>query len=208
MKRQQRLDTREAMQSALRKQTLVTIAEFDNFLERQGEDAHLFQLVDGVIVMMTNPTRRHGKVAGNIGWHLKGAMDQRGCDVFQGDVRVQRDENFHGFDKPKPDVVVRCCPLDPEADGLNYLVDPVVVVEVLSPGTTDVDRGPKLALLTVAPGSAAHRDRVSGPSADRALPAGRGRLDDVRAPHAARRSRAFGHRLPNDGGGGLFQRST
>jgi Uma2 family endonuclease len=72
-------------------------------------------------------------------------------DVFQGDVRVQRDENFHDFDKPKPDVVVRCGPLDPEADGLNYLVDPVVVVEVLSPGTTDVDRGPKLAFFQSLP---------------------------------------------------------
>jgi Uma2 family endonuclease len=43
-------------------------------------------------------------------------------------------------DKPRPDVVVRCGAFR----GLNYITDPLVVVEVLSPSTIDNDRGDKL----------------------------------------------------------------
>ena len=43
-------------------------------------------------------------------------------------------------DQPRPDVVVRCGP----HTGKTYITDPVVVVEVLSPPTMSIDRGPKL----------------------------------------------------------------
>lgn len=94
--------------------------------------------------MMTNPTLRHGTIVGNIGARLKLAMVRRGCQSFQGDVRVQRDDNKKAPDKPKPDVVVRCGPGSRERDLLTYIDDPIVVVEVLSPSTMDYDRGPKL----------------------------------------------------------------
>jgi Uma2 family endonuclease len=132
------------MTSAARKLEPMTVAEFDDFLERQGDDASLFELVDGVVVMMTNPTRRHGTIVGNIGARLKFAMERRGCQSFQGDVRVQRDSNRKANDKPKPDVVVRCGSSDAESELLTYIDDPVVVVEVLSPSTMDLDRGKKL----------------------------------------------------------------
>ena len=132
------------MQLLVRKQQPMTVAEFDDFVERQGDDASLYELIGGVVFMMTNPTRRHGKIVANIGWHLKGAMDKRGCETFIGDVRIQRDEDIRGLDKPKPDLLVRCGRSDASRDRLNYVTDPVVVVEALSPSTMDVDRGPKL----------------------------------------------------------------
>ena len=93
---------------------------------------------------MTNPTQRHGIIVGNIGARLKFAMVRRGCQSFQGDIRVQKDADRRATDKPKPDVVVRCGPGSPESDLQTYIDDPVVVVEVLSPSTQDVDRGRKL----------------------------------------------------------------
>ena len=94
--------------------------------------------------MMTNPTQRHGIIVGNIGARLKFAMIRRGCQSFQGDIRVQRNADRRATDKPKPDVVVRCGPGSPERDLQTYVDNPVVVVEVLSPSTKDVDRGRKL----------------------------------------------------------------
>jgi Uma2 family endonuclease len=132
------------MTSAVRQLQPVSIAEFDDYVDRQADDAPMCELLDGVIVMMTTPTRRHGKIAGNIGWRLKAAMDKRGCESFQGDVSVQRDADRKAIDKLRPDIVVRCGPSDNESDSLNYVDDPVVVVEVLSPSTMDYDRGPKL----------------------------------------------------------------
>jgi Uma2 family endonuclease len=117
----------------------VTIAEFDAFLEAQQDDA-LWELVGGRIVAMTNSTEEHEQIAGNIGAPLKLAMDPRGCRAYQGGIRVQRSENSLGQNKPRPDIFVSC-----GASGRrNYVTDPLVVVEVLSPSTIDVDRGDKL----------------------------------------------------------------
>ena len=132
------------MTSAARKLEPKTIAEFDDLLEQQGDEAGLFELIDGVIVMMTNPTLRHGVIVGNIGARLKLAMVKRGCQSFQGDLRIQRNADRTAPYKPKPDVIVRCGPSSPERDLQTYVDDPVVVVEVLSPSTMDYDRGLKL----------------------------------------------------------------
>jgi Uma2 family endonuclease len=122
----------------------MTIVEFDDVLERMGDEASLYELLDGAIVMMTNPTQKHGIIVGNIGARLKLAMVRQSCQSFQGDIRIQRSADKNAADKPKPDVVVRCGPGSPDRDLLTYVDDPVVVVKVASPSTMDIDRGRKL----------------------------------------------------------------
>ncbi len=118
----------------------ITIAEFDVFVENQPS-VFDYELVEGQIVMMTNPNQDHEQIVSNIGAPLKLAMDRRGCRTYQGGMRVQLGPNDSGIDKVKPDVVVRCG----EADGKkNFITDPLVIVEVLSPSTMDIDRGAKL----------------------------------------------------------------
>ena len=123
----------------------VTIAEFDEIAEKATE-ARDYELIDGEIVMMTNPTETHEQIASNIGARLKLAMDSRGCRTYQGGMRVQADDNSKAFNKFKPDVVVRRGPPGTGA----YITDPVVV-EVLSPSTMDNDRGPKLRFYKALP---------------------------------------------------------
>ena len=127
------------MPTALRRTDPVTIEAFDPFVEAQA-DTSQFELVAGVIVMMTNPTETHEQIAGNIGAPLKLAMDARDCRTYQGGMRAQRTNDPRDTDKTKPDVVVRCG----KAGRGNYITDPLVIVEVLSPSTIDIDRGPKL----------------------------------------------------------------
>ncbi len=71
---------------------------------------------------------------------MKQAADKRGCQAFFGGMRVQRSENQGAIDKPRPDLLVRRGPLARR----DFVTDPLVVVEVLSPSTMDVDRGDKL----------------------------------------------------------------
>ncbi len=118
----------------------VTILDFDAFLAVQGDDA-LWELVAGRIVAMTNPTEAHEQIVANVGAPLKLAMDLQQCRVYFGGMRVQRSDDARGLDKPRPDLLVRCGP----ASARNYVTDPLVVVEVLSPSTMDTDRGGKLA---------------------------------------------------------------
>ena len=101
--------------------------------------------------MMTDPSRRHGQIAMNIGARLKPAMDRRGCQTFAGDVRVQRGTDRNDVNKPRPDIFVRCGPSTRAEQALNFITDPIVIVEVLSPSTIDDDRGDKLAFYKSLP---------------------------------------------------------
>lgn len=121
-------------------QRQVTILEFDSFLEAQQDDT-LWELVEGGIVAMTNPSQRHEQIAGNIGAPLKLELRARGCRVFQGGIRIQSSDDQRGTNKPRPDVLVQCGPVHDER---NYVTDPLVIVAVLSSSTMDRDRGPKL----------------------------------------------------------------
>ncbi len=136
------------MATALKLPEPVTIEAFDAWVETKGDDARLCELVDGVIVMMSNPTEAHEQIAGNIGAPLKLAMDMRNCRTYLGGMRVQLSEKTSGIDKAKPDVLVRCGAM---AGSRNFVTDPLVVVEVLSPSTIDVDRGAKLDFYKVVP---------------------------------------------------------
>ena len=122
------------------------IAAFDAFLEgvANGKD---YELIDGEVVLMGNPTETHEQIASNIGAPLKLAMDKRNCRTYQGGMRVQTTRLSTGMDKYKPDVLVRCGARGNE----TFITDPVVVVEVLSPSTMDRDRGRKLAFYKCLP---------------------------------------------------------
>jgi Uma2 family endonuclease len=124
----------------------VTVAAFDEFLDSQQDDS-LWELVAGRIVAMTNPTELHVQIAGNIGAPLKIAMDPKSCRVYQGGIGVQRSDLPNGTNRARPDVVVRCGRLGTR----NFITDPLVVVEVLSPSTMDVDRGEKLQFYKAQP---------------------------------------------------------
>lgn len=136
------------MATALKLPEPVTIEAFDAFVETKGDEARLYELVDGVIVMMSNPTEAHEQIAGNIGAPLKLAMDKRNCRTYQGGMRIQLSEKTSGIDKAKPDVMVRC---GGAASSRSFITDPLVVVEVLSPSTIDVDRGAKLDFYKIVP---------------------------------------------------------
>ena len=102
----------------------------------------------------------HEKVVSTMGRHLLQAVDASRCHVFFGGMRVQRSESQAGFYKPKPDLLLRCGPLQ----GENFVTDPLVIVEVLSPSTMDNDQGEKLrfykSLPTLAHLVLAHQDQM------------------------------------------------
>ncbi len=99
------------------------------------------EYLDGVIHAMAGGSPEHGAIAVRIGAALVPQLRGRGCTVYSSDVRVRVAAT--GL-STYPDLSVACGerrvdPLDPQA-----LVDPVVLVEVLSPSTEAYDRGEKL----------------------------------------------------------------
>lgn len=118
-----------------------TVADYEAFVAARPEDER-WELVGGVIEMMTNPTGNHGQITMNIAMPLKATMDAAGCRTYAGSMRVQTAERRAADAATIPDIVVHCGP----DRNRTFIFDPLIIVEVLSRSTMDYDRGPKLAV--------------------------------------------------------------
>lgn len=107
-------------------------------LERHAEFKS--EYIDGRIVAMTGASAPHNLIAGNVHAELRARFRGQPCLPFIGDMRVQIDRTRR---YTYPDVVAVCG--KPEyLDGvLDTLMNPVLIVEVLSPSTEAYDRGEK-----------------------------------------------------------------
>lgn len=116
----------------------MTEAEYLAF-EEKSEFKHEHQR--GEIIDMSGDTVRHGLIRMNIGTHLNNQLGDRDCSVLSPDVRVHiASKGTYRY----PDVTVFCG--DPAyVDGRSdTILNPVVLVEVLSPESMQRDQGAKL----------------------------------------------------------------
>jgi Uma2 family endonuclease len=116
------------------------VEAFDELVEGHPE-ARRLELIDGYVVMQQNPTSVHERIVTSMGSRLALHMDGRGCQTYMGGMRVQRTASRDETDKPRPDILVHCGPVTRR----TFVTDPVIVIEVLSPSTAAIDRGPKRA---------------------------------------------------------------
>lgn len=130
--------SRNAARTVLPSKLPMRVTDFDLLADGHADERNL-ELVDGYVVMQSNPTGWHERIVSSIASPLTQHMDPRGCHTYQGGMRVQRSADSQGTDKVRPDIVVHCSPVT----GRTYIIDPIIVVEVLSPSTMDIDRGPK-----------------------------------------------------------------
>ena len=95
---------------------------------------------DGHIIAMSGASSEHNLITGDIFYGLYPQLIGHGCDIFISDMRVRPslgDAYFY------PDVVVVCGEPEFEDDTFDTLLNPIVIVEVLSPSTEAYDRGEK-----------------------------------------------------------------
>jgi len=94
----------------------------------------------GEMFAMVGASRKHNLVAGNVFGELRQQFKGRKCEVYQSDMRVKI--NATGL-YTYPDVVATCDDPRFEDEHVDTLVNPKVIVEVLSPSTELWDRGKK-----------------------------------------------------------------
>ncbi len=109
-------------------------------LERLAENRHEF--LNREIIAMAGASRPHNLITHNLNRVIGNQLVNRPCEVYSSDMRVLVEATG---DFSYPDVAVVCGRpqfLDAE---LDTLLNPTVVIEVLSPSTERNDRGPKFA---------------------------------------------------------------
>ena len=108
--------------------------------ERKSLDKHAF--TGGEIVAMAGGSAKHNAITANVTHSLKARLGPRRCIVFSSDQRIHVEgTGLYTY----ADVSATCERPRMHAKHPDNLVNPKVIVEVLSDSTEGYDRGPKFA---------------------------------------------------------------
>lgn len=119
--------------------TLLTPAEY-LALERASETRS--EYIGGRMYAMSGGSRRHSFIAGNLYAEIKQQLRGRPCEVHINEMRVKvAPTGMYTY----PDVVAVCGEPQFEDSAVDTLLNPTVIIEVLSPSTEAYDRGEKFA---------------------------------------------------------------
>jgi Uma2 family endonuclease len=118
---------------AIRRMTLDEFLRWDD-----GTDTR-YELIDGFPVAMAPPAEAHRILALRLGSRIDARLSgRRPCNaqIEPGVVRPDRADSYY-----VPDIAVTC---EPNQPGRQAMVDPILIVEILSPSTERSDRRLKM----------------------------------------------------------------
>lgn len=107
-------------------------------MERQAE--YKSEYFNGEVFAMTGASRKHNLIAVNVLAALHAQLRKRPCEIYPSDMRVKvSPSGLYTY----PDVVVVCEEPLFDDDQKDTLLNPTLLVEVLSKSTASYDRGEK-----------------------------------------------------------------
>jgi len=114
----------------------------EEYLALERSAPYKSEFHDGQIYAMTGASRKHNLVTVNIARELSAQLKKRPCEAYINDMRVKAAEarSYH-----YPDIAVVCGSPQFEDAHIDTLLNPTVLIEVLSPSTEAYDRGGKFA---------------------------------------------------------------
>jgi Uma2 family endonuclease len=121
---------------ALPQKMRMTEAEYLEF-ERKSESKHEF--IDGEVFAMTGASRAHNLICVNLARRISNQLDGKNCEVYASDMRVKISKRQYVY----PDVIVVCGEVKLSHDKFDNLLNPTIIIEVLSDSTEAYDRGLK-----------------------------------------------------------------
>ena len=109
----------------------------DEFLEWENRQPERHEYHRGEVFAMAGGTEPHARIIGNLHFHLRLALKGRGCTVYTDALRVRIEaEDLFTY----PDLSVVCGPGEFYDARRTTLLNPSVLVEVLSDSTETYDR--------------------------------------------------------------------
>jgi Uma2 family endonuclease len=117
----------------------MTEAEYLAFADEQDIK---YEYANGEVLAMAGASMNHNTIAGNTIFTLRGQLRGKGCVVHPSDTRVHiASKNTYRY----PDVTVFCGDSVYVEGRTDTITNPVLLVEVMSPGTAFKDHNVKLA---------------------------------------------------------------
>ena len=97
------------------------------------------EYLDGRVLAMTGATERHNLIVANLIIALGSQLRGSGCRVYPSDLKVRAGATRYFY----PDVSIICGAPEFPPDGTDVILNPRVLIEVMSESTTAFDRGAK-----------------------------------------------------------------
>ena len=112
----------------------------EDYLERERAAEFRSEYLRGEILAMAGGSRRHGRIVTNLVREIGQQIRPRNCSVYSSDLRVCMSQaGLYAY----PDIVVTCGEEQFLDATLDTLLNPAVIIEVLSESTKKYDRGQK-----------------------------------------------------------------
>lgn len=109
-------------------------------LEASSDVKH--EYVSGAIIAVAGGSIEHGRLMSRLNALLSRALEGRPCVVMPSDVRVR----IRAAERTTyPDLHVVCGRIERDPEDDHAVVNPIVIIEVLSEATAEADRGDKFA---------------------------------------------------------------
>ncbi len=110
------------------------------YLRRERAAEFKSEFFDGEVFAMSGGSPRHSLVKTNVTGELRNQLSGRPCTAYDSDLRVKVDATgLYTY----PDASVVCGSLEFDDNDRDTVLNPTLLVEVLSPSTEAYDRGKK-----------------------------------------------------------------
>jgi len=135
----------------------IKLMTLDEFLHWEDGTDTRYELIDGVPSAMAPPARAHGILCARLGGELNGVLRSRRPCTAQTEAGIARPDRRDSC--YIADLAVTCRPYH---RGEQLIQDPILIVEVLSPGTERHDRQTKVPAYREIESAGNSADRLGG----------------------------------------------
>lgn len=116
---------------------LKTKVSVEDYLEGERISPVKHEYVYGEVYAVAGTSDNHNLIAGSIYASLFNHLRDSSCNPFFGDIKVRVSPNVYYY----PDVLVSC---EQKPENPYFRNEPILIVEVISPSTKEIDRREKL----------------------------------------------------------------
>jgi len=125
-----------------------TLLSPEEYLEQERRAEYKSEYLVGEIFALAGASRRHALIVTNLIGELGQQLRGKPCEVYSGDLRLRvTPTGLYTY----PDVMLVCADVQFADDQKDTVLNPVVLIEVLSESTSDYDRGRKFEYYRTLP---------------------------------------------------------
>lgn len=139
-KKEKNIEAGENLTSSTLSYTRTQFSNSAQYLEFERISEQRHEWLNGITTQVPNERRRHNLIKSNIVASCNEQLRKRTCETYGSNMRVKiRKTGLYTY----PDIVIICGKPQLEDEKEDTLLNPTVLIEVLSPATEGYDRGNK-----------------------------------------------------------------